>query len=383
MKIRDLRVLWHRTNLMHRVFDALLPDDLREFPRVEPAVLEGFRSWDTSLGWRNPRNTQRPERAQEFKASAGKSEPTQLPILFTTDEDGSRVTAHSQAEHEISVFGDSFAMCREVSDNDAWPFLLGVRRGTKVTNFGTGNYGLDQALMLLETDPVAPQPATVVMAVTTATMARCVSVYRHYYENGNVLAVKPRFVLQGGTLELIDSPVGKKEELANLAAYRHHFVQFDDHRTGWLARRRKRILSEILNLVATGFAQRFPVGFSKGPHYELDFWTTSRSLFLAIVKRFSELSEKRGFRPVFVIQHQKHSLELVRSGCALPWSESIAEASSMFRNVQFVDTEIAFRQVIGLESLYSGGHHSPLANRLIAEYLDSELQGPPHRTTRR
>lgn len=129
----------------------------------------------------------------------------------------------------MSTYGDSFCFCRESPDEATWQNILSRRCGIRVDNFGVGNYGLDQALLRLKrTYPRHPTPI-VVMAVTPYTFERIVSVWKHYSEPGNVLAVKPRFHLENGRLEVRRLPIDDKRQLANLRALRHLVRTWDDN----------------------------------------------------------------------------------------------------------------------------------------------------------
>ena len=48
---------------------------------------------------------------------------------------------------KISVFGDLFAFCRYVNDNETWEKLIEDKLRSNVHNYGVGNYGLDQSFL--------------------------------------------------------------------------------------------------------------------------------------------------------------------------------------------------------------------------------------------
>jgi hypothetical protein len=105
-----------------------------------------------------------------------------------------------QHESSIAVFGDSYVFCRLVNDNETWPHFLSEITGTNVLNFGVGNYGVDQALLRLEREFGCLESRIVIIGFVPETMARIHSYWKHYFEYGNLLAFKPRFVIEDGKL---------------------------------------------------------------------------------------------------------------------------------------------------------------------------------------
>ena len=63
---------------------------------------------------------------------------------FVISPDGYRGAPRSSYA-KISVFGDSFAFCRYVSDNQTWESFLEKKIKSQVLNYGVGNFGIDQS----------------------------------------------------------------------------------------------------------------------------------------------------------------------------------------------------------------------------------------------
>ena len=49
--------------------------------------------------------------------------------------------------HKYLIFGDSFAFCRYVNDNETWEYFLENLIQMNVRNYGVGNFGVDQAIL--------------------------------------------------------------------------------------------------------------------------------------------------------------------------------------------------------------------------------------------
>ena len=176
-------------------------------PSITLATLDRFfgHGFDPELGWIRKPNT--------AKKDLGR-------YPYRIDERGSRCDpGHEALPPLIGAYGDSYTFCREVEDHETWQWHLAERFRCHVLNFGVGNHGLDQALLRLRREyPGAPTPV-VVMGVVPSTIARVLSVWKHYNEFGNIMAFKPRFRLDGGTLVLEPNPIDSREKFLELPRY--------------------------------------------------------------------------------------------------------------------------------------------------------------------
>lgn len=105
----------------------------------------------------------------------------------------------------VTLYGESFTYGDEVSDAEAWGNVLAQRLGCRVGNFGVGGYGTDQALLRFIDNPADRAPVTIV-GVFADNLLRNVNQYRYFLTGGETLALKPRFVLENGTLNLVPIP---------------------------------------------------------------------------------------------------------------------------------------------------------------------------------
>lgn len=134
-------------------------------------------SYDKDLGWdRKPLNFG--EEISEEKT------------FFIIDKFGSRKTANFKSQ-KISVFGDSFAFCRYVNDNQTWEYILSKKLKTNILNFGVGNYGLDQAFLKYLKIHKKFKCKNVIFCVVPETIARIFSYWKHFREFNNIFAIKP------------------------------------------------------------------------------------------------------------------------------------------------------------------------------------------------
>jgi hypothetical protein len=93
----------------------------------------------------------------------------------------------------------------------------------RVVNWSVGNYGVDQALLRLETKIAGTSSDWVIACVVPETICRIRSSWKHFFEYGNCLAFKPSFALVDGSLELKPThraPQSREEYLRNVDAAR-------------------------------------------------------------------------------------------------------------------------------------------------------------------
>lgn len=367
---KSLSRTYHR---MQQVWKLLLPPQVREFPRVTEDGIERFKSWDAELGWCNQVNATKVDKSD--RSTHNKKNVTGLSV-FSTDAKGSRSCRHPNAKQDVSFYGDSYCMCRDVQDEDTFCWHLGELRGTRVSNYGVGNYGLDQALLRLTRDYQKDPGKIVVIAVTSITMARCVSVYRHYLEPGNIFAIKPRFSLNDkGALQTVKYPLSRKQDLLKLEEFREFFRQYDEHYDFW----RKSHFDYYIHQLPRKVTTRLGVASSPKPfktfEYEIDFWKSHKRLFLGMMSYYQQIAEQYDFKPVFLLQHHKRSLRYMKGKRShqLPWTHAISKAAEKFPAITFLDESDIFSEYENIDELYIGSHHSPRANRMIAKYLDEKL----------
>lgn len=368
-----------------------------EFPDVSRKLLEKFETWDDRLGWCPNPNTQKTDKAKYTKGSEFN--------LITFDELGSR------APHEgvpgmgsVSCYGDSFCLAREVSDSETWAYYLGEKSGARVSNYGVGGYGIDQALLRCERQYEADPSDVVIMAVTAVSVARITSVYRHYLDPGNVLGVKPRFVLsEDGCLKLVPYPFHDKTCFINIQKYRKHFRSWDRHYHYWEKKAGKKWFvpslffvmkpSVIRDIIACVERSRYSLPafvtcwagntkkksrLSEPEHikYVVKLWDYEADLFSAIVARFSDFVRSKGATPVLLLQHQAQWLSFDYGDGEPPWVDVMQTIQSGNPGLNVIDTWEWLKSCSFEADLYTAGtegHHTAYANNLIADRLAEEL----------
>ena len=141
---------------------------------------------------------------------------------YTYNAEGIRVTSSDISYGEIprngtiriSLFGDSFTNGAEVSDGETWGEYTGTalrERGqaVEVLNFGVNGYGMDQAYLRWRYTGIRYKPAVVVFGLQLENAKRNINLIRPMYLRFTELLpfTKPRFIVEGAELRLINSPV--------------------------------------------------------------------------------------------------------------------------------------------------------------------------------
>ncbi len=362
-----------------------------ESPIFDSRALQKFMdySFDPHLGW-----VRRPN-------SSGIENGQNGPVTFHIDSVGSRTNTFDKSPPVIAAFGDSYAFCRQVEDNETWEAQLSQQEGFGVLNFGVGNYGVDQALLRYEGMTLPDTVRVVVMGFVPETICRVQSYWKHYLEFGNTFAFKPRFILDSeGRLILLENLVRSAEDFAGFQEklpeirqadgfyekkFRSH--QFRFPYTFSLMRnplKQSMLISAVAvrgALRALGISshriENFPFTLVMKNNlrdaYRLYSDSKSTNLLSAILLRFKEEAQRRGHTPLVVVMPQLLDLRLNKNKTA-PYqgyfSDLALQLPVLDLTEKFINT--------GFEKLYIndqyGGHLSADGNRLVAEEISTWLK---------
>ncbi len=134
-------------------------------------------SFDKKLGW-------------DRKASTSGHEISNRKTFFTINQLGFRGGKKFKV-NKMSVFGDSFAFCRYVNNHETWEHHLSKKIKGNVSNYGVGNYGLDQAFLKYLRYKKKLKNQKIIFCVVPETIARVFSYWKHFREYKNIFAIKP------------------------------------------------------------------------------------------------------------------------------------------------------------------------------------------------
>ncbi|RDI70935.1 hypothetical protein [Halopelagius longus] len=381
---------------------------MEEFPEIDRELLEKFTSFDPELGWSPQPNTTKQKDTGEHLPG----EEVRTVVTYSTDEYGSRVCpARDRREDDVrvSTYGDSYCFCREVDDDETFQNYLAEKIDAHVGNYGGGNYGLDQGLLRLKRTYPEDPADYVFMVVTASSIARVLSVWKHYQEFGNVLAVKPRYVLEDGDLRLVESPIRKKEDLLHLERYAEFLRSRDYHYEHWFRphlvtfpyapdlfgdpRHLRYVLYAALRDAEREYGVSVP-GIDPGEaltrttveleqprvKYHESLFDEKEDLFSAIVGEFVSYAEEKEFTPVFVMSQQLRYAAYEEEHGPV-YGDLLDRLDERYPALETVDLARHLSADGDVESLYvergEGGHYSPETNERIAEVLFDEVLARP------
>lgn len=361
-----------------------------EVPSIDPQALNKFinNSFDSNLGWTRKANSIGVENGQKGQ------------ITFRIDGIGSRSLPTVKTDAILAVFGDSYAFCRQVEDDETWEAQLAASEGIGVLNYGVGNYGVDQALLRYETTNLPDSVKVVVMNFVPETICRIQSYWKHYLEFGNTFAFKPRFFLDNHeNLILIKSAMLRSEDFLNIESKLSDIRKID----GFYYKKFRRYqfrFPYVLSLIRSPIDQiklifsislrslMSRIGKPSNNIENMPFTVVmkrnlrdahreykniqARKLLTAILLRFKEQALQRGHYPLVVVTPQLLDLKLIK-GDVIPYDEYY---TALRKYVDLIDLTKEFHSV-EYENLYVndqyGGHLSPSGNQLVAKKISSWL----------
>ena len=352
-------------------------------PTIAPATLDRFfeHGFDVELGWIRKPNT--------AKKDLGK-------YPYRIDGRGSRTNpGHEGLPEIIGTYGDSYTFCREVEDQETWQWHLAERFSCQVLNFGVGNHGFDQGLLRLRREYVSAPTPVVVMGVVPSTIARILSVWKHYNEFGNIMAFKPRFRLDGERLELLPNPIDSREKFFELSKHLDG-IQRDDY---FYERRFRReafrfpyLASCLANprgaLLAPAKAVRRLGGAWPGVGRRVSALIDDRlegggvrqtaalfadpeatALLDRLVAELAAEARLHGFWPLVVVMPMREDLDYIRRHCHF-----YRTAVDRWRSqLDVLDTADALLDLPADTRIYREWHFTPEANRIVGREVGDLL----------
>lgn len=333
----------------------------------------GYMAFDAELGWTNRPDAQSQGglyRANSAGLRADRDfEPGAPPGVL-----------------RIAIFGDSFVHGHDVPlPGTLAPQLkeLLERGGTpaETLNFGVGGYGIDQAYLRYHREGPPYHPAIVLLGLQVENIERSVNVVRaFYFHDTGIPFTKPRFILDGKNLRLVNSPTVPLDRITELLESFSRspllpfefFYRAEDYE--WLVYRRSRLLSSVVDIARDRFGARSTAARLLSPGSD------ATKLTLAIAERFRSEAEANGSRFLLVYLPIRPALEALAAGRRDPYAPLVDLFRARFRLIDPSDLFSAELRRRPVESLLRS-HYTPEGNRLVAEAIAIQLL-PPDRNRR-
>lgn len=275
----------------------------------------------------------------------------------------------------VALLGDSYIYGAEASfENTIGHYLESNLRenniDAEVLNFGVGAYGMDQAYLSWKKTAYKFKPDIVVFGFQPENAARNVNLIRALYSKKEALPFfKPRFVLDGKTITLINTPTPIPDslpaKLKNMAAWNFSkyetFYNPDDYRDAfWL---KSKIVSYGLDLLAEN---RFNIYENERPFYSLD--NEPSNLTLKIINRLRRDVQINGAD--FYVVHIPRNLDIdvLLNGKSLSYEDLYKQLMSENVVIHPESELIKAAKLHSVNSLYAPSqHYSKKGNFIIAK----------------
>lgn len=279
----------------------------------------------------------------------------------------------------VAAFGDSFTHGDEVRNGETWAAALEAGHpGLEVVNFGVGGFGLDQAYLRYQHEGRRYHPAVVLIGFATENIYRHVNVYRPFYDTdtGRPLA-KPRFVVEGDRLVLVENPMQDLARYRELLAEPDRLLPVLGARDYYYHSRVRRGRLDVMPSVRLAKVARQQIADSTGGIVKGGAYNPGSEAFVVttrLVDAFVSAAEADGAVPVVMLlpnradlaRHRRHDVRM-----AAPLKDYLQA-----RRYRYVDLLDAFAGAGGRTAIGDlvPNHYSPLGNRLVAERLWQYLE---------
>lgn len=321
-----------------------------------------YITYDSLLGWSNkPRGTS-DDGNYLNNADGIRTASRDTQISKTSPAGGLR----------IAIFGDSCTYGSGMPFENTWGYYLednlkksGIE--AEVLNFGVAGYGMDQAFLRWKELGYKFSPHIVIFGFDSENMKRNLNLIRTIlYPEAGFPFSKPRYIIEGNGLKLINSPVIPLENVTavmknmqawDLAKYEYWYNPKDYLQRPW---RKSKLLSAILDSIIK-LKRRLTFYSLVGEPSRVS---------LKIIQAFKKDVEAKGAK--FYIVHLPEKARLNRllhlPWYKLPYSELLKRLEEVASVIHPENRMLDEAKHSTLEALFAD-HYSATSNRLIAEVI--------------
>lgn len=335
--------------------------------RPEPAAVRawlqrpagGYLVPDRELGWTVRPGGRTPDGLYEANAQGARAPADRS---YGERSPGNRL--------RLVTVGDSFTHGDGVGIEDTWQRNLErLRTDLEVINLGVPGYGTDQAFLRWQRDGRRLQPDFALLGIWPEDICRNLNVVRFFLQpaGGFGFLSKPRFVLVGGRLEVLNQPVLEGESLvrvltdpagASLLGHDYWAIPGDLEPRPWLRLRVARVIATLANL----YHRR---ALREGLYAGTD--AAGIELTTAIAEAFRGDATRHGAAPLVVLMPM---LDLFGR---FPGEELPLPRTLRARGIDVIDLGPPMARAVrqeGRSCCYEAdGHLSPEGNRRLAGWL--------------
>jgi len=302
---------------------------------------------------------------------------------------GFRKSIYSNRNNNILAFGDSYTFCRQVENSKTWEELISKKKRIFVSNFGVGNYGLDQAYLKFKTINKKRENKIVIFGFVPETICRIQSSWKNYTEFGNIHGFKPSVELKNGNINFRKNFLKKKHNFSNLKTvikninkydrfYKEKFLKYNFSFPYVLSFAKnfifnfqifKKVLVSKKNQVLLE-EEIFPIIMKNNIKLSHSLYNEnySKKLMQTLISHISNDLKKQKLICYFVVFPQLFDLKL----------DTRNNYQNFFRNIKnknIIDLTTLFLKSKNFKNLYTndkyGGHLSNKGNDLVAKILNN------------
>jgi hypothetical protein len=279
----------------------------------------------------------------------------------------------------VAAFGDSFTHGDDVHHHETWTVALEARHpGVEVLNFGVGGFGLDQAFLRYQHEGRRYRPAVVLIGFATENIFRHVNTFRPFYapRTGQPLA-KPRFVIDGGRLVLVDNPIRELVQYQDLLGRPDRILPVLGARDFYYHSRSRAGTLDVLPSVRLAKVTRVQFGELRGGIVRNGVYNTQAEAFqvtVGILDAFVETVARDGAVPVVLLLPNRWDLERFRRDGTRQYAPLLDHLRARrYRYVDLLEGLSPAVEQARVDDLIPS-HYSPLGNQRVATHVAQYLR---------
>ncbi|MGE0268695.1 MAG: hypothetical protein AB7S78_09620 [Candidatus Omnitrophota bacterium] len=284
----------------------------------------------------------------------------------------------SDKKIRISAYGDSYMHSDDVQNDATWlKYLSDIDPTLEPLNFGVPGYGTDQSFLRYQETGIKFHPDIVMIGFMSENPRRNVNAFRPFYNRKTQIPLsKPRFILEGTNLTLIDNPLSELKDYQELLdnpnenllrlSRNDYYYQSNYKRSPFDISQTVRLF-KVLKILYIDRSDKI----MKRGIYNPD--SNAFKITLSILERFYNTVKNDGARPLIVVIPNRYDLkDLIghpgRRRIYKPYIDMFRKKEWLY--VDLTDYFLEDPRNDNVDQLFgSGEHFSAEGNRRVAEYI--------------
>ena len=289
---------------------------------------------------------------------------------FSTDALGSRSNPYPSDRKLISLYGGSYTYSAEVGDDGTWQYFLSQLTDTKVQNFGTGGYGMDQALLKLQRNLKNNiRTPIVILGVYSDGISRIISIYRPFKSgrgSGLSLGFKPILHKVNGEFQWMPNPLKSLDNRAEI----HRAYEIAKEHDYWFAQNQRKPRAGF-PYSWTVLEVAYFISMIYLPNKNL--WKSedagAADVMREIIRRFVKLGKQEDYFPVVVFIPSLGDLERYSRGEKSQYQEFRELVERSYTEADAVVIDVFEEKLDVAKFTLPGCHPSVYGNKAIANII--------------